>query len=494
MINVRPIRPSRVYHLIEWSGYYLADTYCGYGGFLLYDYSEQSEVQQDAGYIETKPSELEGCNDCTHYNVEGSLVAEPIDWYSLEDDPNWKSKYKLRVPSLGRSTGDIDAVLRIGGTFKSDREITNRTGYWISNNDYGTIVVQLCDLTFTHHCASDHSIGGTITVTATESRHYIPGDQWCVQHPPLVRTVSAVLNVSHCQITDWGTPQCGPYEWTDVSWLFSLKQGDQFMDYLHWKSDRLCSFGDLSAKAAESVRLCNINGIAYAKDFFEMGKLASSLVRSFGHSIKGVIKGLSGAYLAAHYGLKLTVKDTEELASAIDRVDLEHETQTLGAQQHVDFDYPGGASRITCDLRCTARVKAFSNEQMDCFKLTKDAMRKLYEFDLAPTAANVWDMIPFSFIVDWFAPLGDAAEKLEVRNYCQTFDVHEAFYSRRYKWTSTHSFEWNGYKYTGTAIHSLYERKCTETLFLPPLRVDQPPQGLSGHWVEGAALILSSVD
>lgn len=41
---------------------------------------------------------------------------------------------------------------------------------------------------------------------------------------------------------------------------------------------------------------------------------------------------------------------------------------------------------------------------------------------LYPGMVNLWDMIPYSFVVDWFLPLGDIFQQLETNIRCNTTD------------------------------------------------------------------------
>lgn len=53
--------------------------------------------------------------------------------------------------------------------------------------------------------------------------------------------------------------------------------------------------------------------------------------------------------------------------------------------------------------------------------------RSLRQYGLAITPYNIWDMIPFSFIVDWFLPIGTSLENLDADFY-----YHSQFYDINY--------------------------------------------------------------
>jgi hypothetical protein len=283
-----------------------------------------------------------------------------------------------------------------------------------------------------------------------------------------------------------------------VRFSYQLTQSDSFVHYLHWASDQEYAYGDLTADAAESVRLLNINALQYGKEALELGSFAQSLVSSASElagakSIATALKAGSSLYLASHYGLKLTVRDTQEIANAIDSWQTEYRYQTIGASHRVSFDYPGRDDcTITCDLHLTGVIDYFSLEQTDYLNSLKWGARALYELDLAPTLANIWDAVPFSFVADWFAPIGQSFEKLELTNYIRTFQVKKMFYSRKYSWSYREDFVTeSGVHYYGPLTFKLYERDCENKCILPPMRVSNP-KGLSGHWLEATAILIQS--
>lgn len=55
----------------------------------------------------------------------------------------------------------------------------------------------------------------------------------------------------------------------------------------------------------------------------------------------------------------------------------------------------------------------------------------LDDWDLAIDASNTWDMLPYTFVVDWFISIGDYLETCENREYLHNLDVLETTRSRR---------------------------------------------------------------
>lgn len=58
-----------------------------------------------------------------------------------------------------------------------------------------------------------------------------------------------------------------------------------------------------------------------------------------------------------------------------------------------------------------------------------NAIRQLYNWDLALSLDNVWDLIPYSFVVDWFVPLGDYLSQIDASVYYSTLPIIDVIYS-----------------------------------------------------------------
>lgn len=80
---------------------------------------------------------------------------------------------------------------------------------------------------------------------------------------------------------------------------------------------------------------------------------------------------------------------------------------------------------VTCRCKLTVRNKFLS--KIDTF------WKNLYTYGLQPNMYLVWDFTPFSFIVDWFLPVGDLCEIVDKSNYLDTFECVSCEYSLLYR-------------------------------------------------------------
>lgn len=58
---------------------------------------------------------------------------------------------------------------------------------------------------------------------------------------------------------------------------------------------------------------------------------------------------------------------------------------------------------------------------------------RLRSMGVYPSLANLWDIVPYSFMVDWFLPVGDLLSELNTREIGNCFDVQYVVYSSRFE-------------------------------------------------------------
>lgn len=465
--------------------------------------SHRQEAPTDAGFLTYPQTEAamanEGYHDCFHYDVDATFERQVVPFKSERyTNAQGKPRFRCTLPT-GSVLEDVIAWCPYGGETESAESVFEyQSTYWRSAGDFGVVYHRQ-----TIHKVKHDSEAGTISAFIEHWSQKVPYD-WIKPAPKPYDPVIVQKWVSWSKLT-------GQYLWyhTDKApdpvrnfpaWYFSIEPSRDDFKYqaiLHKAEEDYC-FGDLSYEAAASVRPLDINGIMYLKDAGELGKLAKGLL-ALSKPLSGaasIAKACAGTYLAAHYGLRLTVRDTQEIA---DRVIAAKEpkywpTQRIGAQHHKVVQLPGDDTLYSVEWRLSGEIDTCSAEASGFDDRARSFCRKLYELDLMPSLENIWDMIPFSFVVDWVLPIGDAAEWFENKHYLSTFKVHKAFYTRKVTWAQHHSFTLGDEHFEGSASYRIYDRYCTAVLHLPPLRVDQPSlKGLHRHFVEGTALVIANI-
>lgn len=395
---------------------------------------------------------------------------------------------------------------------------------------------------------NDHPATNHISVTATTEmlslnvamtsysfvstcRYWHAGQWWTDTHvSTTMRVTCGVMRVSVLP-DSWSEEVCKSYFASLLTkWgLGDLSEGPRFREMVYRKADEIVHPGAIAAKAAASIRRLDINTLQYVKDIVEIPALGSGLVElgsDFAEYItqhpkkaekaadqakrfaKHVASTASKAYLTSHYGIKLTIQDTQEIASAIEDTDFTQPDQTLGGYEEVEVDLPAWGTTCVVGTRVTAVVGSYDDKQLKTCESIKESTNQLtnmvkragYELDVLPTTANMWDMVPLSFVVDWFLPIGDYFEKVEARNYMATLPLKRCFITRTVDYDQvvdediplTIGTYFDTLKVTGLVRHHIYERNYSPILPTPPLGSNNTGEGGAfNHVVEASALLVS---
>lgn len=109
-------------------------------------------------------------------------------------------------------------------------------------------------------------------------------------------------------------------------------------------------------------------------------------------------------------------------------------------------------------------------------------------------ATEIWNMIPFSFVVDWFLGIGDYFSELENSSRWKSLTLREISYSYKSSCSGEvlSTFFPDNIRCTGS--YTVYTRIYLAGL--PPTNAFQLPdisENFRKHWVEGVALIVQSL-
>lgn len=237
-------------------------------------------------------------------------------------------------------------------------------------------------------------------------------------------------------------------------------------------------WGELAADAYSSVPFFKGNGIAYTEDIINLRKDAMSTLSLLTSLAKGgqLAKKAASLFLSFYYGWRLTIKDSEELVSA----------------------YEKAASLRSNRCRCTSQRTWVAHDAtymatLQCYYRRYGKASKLDQFiidnDLALTPENLWDLVPFSFVVDWFTGIGSVLE--DASNYFTFVQKHEVICTgRSIKATKCISARQLSSRYAGSINISYYHRKYTSGPISPTFHLSNSVNPLD-HAIEGTALIVS---
>jgi hypothetical protein len=269
------------------------------------------------------------------------------------------------------------------------------------------------------------------------------------------------------------------------AWFFSqhvctgLSKVDFCSDYLNKMSDwttaldnftkREFDFGENHYAALCKIDTITNNGIAYLKDAKEFINSVKSILLLLHGSVSA--KNLADLFLSVKYGFLATYSDTKdymEFVSSAPKI-----RSGVSATQ-LDF-LPKDCVKAVTTIR-------YHNDT----GLEEDIYNFFRSFDLLVNPANLWELIPFSFVVDWFTPIGNILNRLDQIDHLTHLLIDCVFDSLTIDLTIPAARFMPG---TSGNIHChRYIRHCDWTAEFPLIVPNQP--SLTSHFLDGAALII----
>jgi hypothetical protein len=244
----------------------------------------------------------------------------------------------------------------------------------------------------------------------------------------------------------------------------------------------------LAQQAYQDIGYIDNNAIAYIKDSIEL----KSLVTGLASSLRGILasKGKKRAqaaaqfYLGEHYGAKLQILDTIDYIKGLLALDKEQKSplRRCAARQTLTNEFWSGTATYQC---------YYSWEPENDFEIISELLRKI---DLVPNLSNIWDLVPLSFVVDWFISLGDELTALDNVKYLNSvYSGKGGPLTTRLERAVELPCELPESSSSLTEIY--FSRRIGKTPItpLPPINVAQQTSSLPSHFCEGAALVVTRV-
>ena len=208
------------------------------------------------------------------------------------------------------------------------------------------------------------------------------------------------------------------------------------------------ALSDCLVDALNGLRLLQIDSIAYLRDLVDLPRALSIFRKVKRHPLSK--KTWADVYLTYRYGLRLFANDTRAIAKAVMReVNRNSEPfQTARGTRKRSVKALFG-NPIEQTIHAKVYADNYSLKDMSLIEAAKSV-------DLYPSLSNVWDLIPYSFVVDWFLPVGDILGKLDAQSYVQ--DLHTRSCVASVKSTKLDHID-HAFNYSGDIKVTCYERK-----------------------------------
>lgn len=237
-------------------------------------------------------------------------------------------------------------------------------------------------------------------------------------------------------------------------------------------------YGELCVDAISGIEFFTGNGKALVKDVLNLNSAFQRTIQDVKGMAKGKAKAFASAYLSVHYGYKLLASDIKDVVAEMKRY--------LRMNPYTKVH---SSSTVTTEQGTFTDSLSIYYEMFG--KCLSDLSKLSYLIDTTPSLHSIWDSIPFSFVVDWFANIGDVAQTLDDwYTISQRHDVQGSILSCKWQ----HSFKEETADAYLMIKQSIYRRSCTEHWMpLPTPTIDVGVASFS-HVGEVTALVVANKD
>jgi hypothetical protein len=277
-----------------------------------------------------------------------------------------------------------------------------------------------------------------------------------------------------------------------------LKLPIEVMDSLDADVPLLDIYGELANTCVGSQKMIssNLPSTAYETATLLTGVMdtieASTKVASK-KSLAGKIQALADLRLCLKWGVPLTLQDVNSIAKTVSSKDFTEYfyNQCLSHQRvtHASMTRPRTArapfSGATAETRYT--LKCIVQDSRVAFE--QRAARLAADLNVV-SLQNGWDMVPYSFVVDWFTDFSSVLEAADNVNYRVAFwDVIGSVKGQRTVVKIPSSAIMARYpRFSGNIELVSYRRNWSSTIPLPTLGFLSPSIGTT-QWLDGATLV-----
>ena len=224
--------------------------------------------------------------------------------------------------------------------------------------------------------------------------------------------------------------------------------------------------GDLCQRAVDNIHYTDINTMAYLKDLKDFASELQSIARLVKNPLNP--KSWASLFLNFQYGSRLTISDTFKLINGVIRC--ARDVRRLRKKSW-------RSSRARMRSVVTHPILGCVGTRLTNYKVyykpydsgIMSYVHKLANWDLLPTSANLWDFIPFSFVVDWFVDIGGLLESIDSAAMASSLDVVGVLYST--KDTYVISADLPGQQ-AFSSEYTVYRRCWSRTLHPPAPRLE----------------------
>lgn len=243
-------------------------------------------------------------------------------------------------------------------------------------------------------------------------------------------------------------------------------------------------YGDLVRRCANDTRTIPTNSIGLVA---ELAGISTTLRTIFKLGTGKVdASTIASAYLSYKYGPRLTAMDLKTVVKGLGkRVRLIDKDHSRSRAREVHSFTPVVGS--TGHLNVTWCYKMIYRTHTDDLR---DFLRNWFNSGLFPSLTNAWDLIPLSFVLDWFFKVEPYLNSIDANTYWSLYSIVDVIYSKKEVFSGVNWLvSQAGYTLVGDMTYKSYVRTVTSAAH-KPLFFDPSPRVFK-NYAELTSLIVA---
>lgn len=245
-------------------------------------------------------------------------------------------------------------------------------------------------------------------------------------------------------------------------------------------------YGTLAMEAVDSSRVNKVNMLEFISDLRHPSTMIPKLknLRNLPTDPKLLrsLRNVSHEYLTLHYGVLPTVDDVKTIYEAARKCAQYYDRN--GYIVHT-AGRTASQSTATADWNVTQRIKLATATFESMFDSVIQGFDNL---GVLPTYENIWDLIPYSFVVDWYVNVGAFLEDYD--NLFRLDRLNVKYVTMSKKTTATHTIVDRASGLNASVSVVQYHRWVTRQCPVPKLTFSETSQ-TTNHWLESGALLIT---
>lgn len=235
-------------------------------------------------------------------------------------------------------------------------------------------------------------------------------------------------------------------------------------------------FGELAMDAVKKIDRNNVNMIAFLRDLRE----PSALIPKLKSLVK--LKGAADNYLTVEYGILPTISDLKGIVDAFQKV-----------KPYVDRNGFSTYSAVRSSFEQVGQLGHTIEQRIKVAVQDNDSMMinlidRIESAGFGLTFQNIWDLVPYSFVLDWFIDVGGMLERVDTRLRMLRMDI--PYVTQSFKQTLEFpALNDYGTPLIGSMSLTRYKRWAVDHCPVPAVFTSGPPTA-ANHWLEATALLM----